>query len=221
MCATEQHLLTRAREGDFEAFDQLVQLHEGRVYWTAMQILRQREDAEDVVQTSFIRALEHLDSFREDAAFATWLHRIAVNTALKTLRKRKGLSTVPLGGPESEDGTVPHPHYVAEWNLPPQRLLEREELRDLLDTAIAELPEKHRLVFVLRDVEELSVAETAEALGISEANVKVRLLRARLALREALTKVFGDDAHRLARHPAEEGATETDAEAILKSYLTR
>lgn len=218
-------LVARAKAGDYAAFEELVNRHERHAYWTALNILRQREDAEDAVQTAFLKALEHLDGFREEASFRTWLGRIVANTALKALRKRKGLDTVSLEAAttEREDGVVPHPEYLAVWRGTPEELAENAELRELTDAAVADLSEPHRLVFILRDVEGLNVAETAEALGISKANVKVRLLRARLALRERLTRAFGDETRRV--HPHEDEDTDeaeaTPAEALLKSYLTR
>jgi len=189
-------LLRRARGGDFVAFEALVGRLQGRVYGVARRIVGQSQDAEDVVQQTFLSVIEHLDTFRGDSAVATWVLRIATNFALKVLRKRRGLPTVPLDGAESF-ANVPHPDYIAKWRETPDQLLERAELREQLDSAIGELDEKHRVVFVLRDIEGLSTRETAEAVGISEANVKVRLLRARLHLRERLTREFGDDATRV------------------------
>jgi RNA polymerase sigma-70 factor (ECF subfamily) len=191
-------LVTRAKAGDYEAFDQLVSRHERRLYALAIGIVRDQADAEDVVQTAFLSALEHLDSFREEAAFGTWISRIATHAALKVTRKRKGLETVPYEEEPADDGqATPHPEYIADWRGDPAEITERQELRQLLDEAIASLPENYRLVFVLRDVSGLSVAETAQELGLTEANVKVRLMRARLALREKLTRVFGDESTRV------------------------
>ncbi len=213
-------LVARAKGGDFGAFEELVSRHEGRVYAIAMRILRQRQDAEDATQTVFLNALEHLDGFREEAAFATWITRVAVNTALKWLRKREGIASVSLdGGREAETGEIRHPELIAPWPGDPARLLAQKDLKRVLDEAIESLPEKHRLVFVLRDVEGLSVRETAEALGISEANVKVRLLRARLALREALTAVFGDKTRRIVPdHAHGDGRHATTADELLRIY---
>jgi RNA polymerase sigma-70 factor (ECF subfamily) len=215
-------LVAQAKAGDFAAFEQLVSRHEGRVYSIAMHILRQRHDAEDAAQTAFLHALEGLAGFREDAAFATWITRIAVNTALKALRKRQGHASVPLAGVDDLDeaGAVPHPEFIAEWRGDPAAIVARQDLRRLLDEAIAVLPEKHRVVFILRDIEGLSVRETAESLGLSEANVKVRLLRARLALRERLTRVFGDEARRLHPDPEHAASRSTPAADVLKSYRT-
>ncbi len=192
--------LRRARHGDFAAFQTLVERFQRRLYGLAWHILGQSQDAEDVVQQTFLSVLEHLDSFREESAVATWVWRIATNHALKLLRKRKGLPTVPLetSADSSDDGGhLPHPEYVAQWRDGPEELAQRAEIRQLLHQALAELKDAYRLVFVLRDVEGFSVRETAELLGLTESAVKVRLLRARLMLRERLTRVLGDETTRV------------------------
>jgi RNA polymerase sigma-70 factor (ECF subfamily) len=200
-------LVRRAKSGDLNAFEELIGRHERRVYSLALRILRHQHDAEDVTQQALLSAVEHLPQFREEASFSTWLMRIATHAALKVLRKRKGLPTVSLEQatePTDDEGALPHPEFIADWRENPATLVERSETQRLLDEALNELDEKHRLVFLLRDVEGLSVRETAEALELSEANVKVRLLRARLQLRERLTRAFGDEAKRLQPHAHEE-----------------
>jgi RNA polymerase sigma-70 factor (ECF subfamily) len=162
--------------------------------------LQNEQDAEDVTQQAFLSALEHLDSFREEASFKTWLVRIATHAALKLIRKRKGLETVSFEeATEDSNGldSIPHPEYIADWRQSPEQLVERNETLQLLDEALAQLDEKHRLVFLLRDVEGMSVKETTDALGLTESNVKVRLLRARLQLREHLTRSLGDPRTRI------------------------
>jgi RNA polymerase sigma-70 factor (ECF subfamily) len=199
---TDDEWVRRAKAGDLAAFESLTNRYEKRVYSLAMRMLRQAQDAEDVTQQTFISALEHLDGFRGEAAFATWLLRLATHAALKTIRKRDGLATVSLeGATESADGeeAIPHPEYIADWRHSPAQLVARNETRRLLDEALARLDEKHRIVFLLRDVEGLSVKDAAAALGLSEANIKVRLLRARLQLRELLTLTLGDPASRVVR----------------------
>ena len=124
---------------------------------------------------------------------ATWVLRIATNFALKKLRKSRGLPTVSLDRQEESYGTIPHPEVIAEWRETPDVLAERAELRKLLDQAIAELDDKFRVVFVLRDIEGMSTEETAEILGLTQSNVKVRLLRARMHLRERLTRELGNE----------------------------
>lgn len=210
---TDEDLVARSKSGEFAAFEELVNRHERRLFAIALRIVRQRADAEDAVQTAFLNALSHLAEFREESSFATWITHIVVNTALKTLRKR--------GGPVDEDeaGLIRHPEFIADWRGEPAALLEREELKKMLDEAVDALPEGQRLVFTLRDVAGLSVEDAAKALGISEANVKVRLLRARLALRERLTRAFGDETRRVRRPHEDAGAT--PAEEIRKSYEER
>jgi RNA polymerase sigma-70 factor (ECF subfamily) len=190
-------LLRRAQTGDFKAFEELVGRLQTRVYTVAYRILGQAQDAEDVVQQTFLSLIEHIETFRGESAVATWVLRIATNFALKGLRKKRGLPTVPFDDQVESFETVPHPDYIAHWRETPDRLLERAELRELLDRAIAELDDKYRVVFVLRDIEGLSTEETAETLGLSISNVKVRLLRARMHLRERLTREVGDGATRV------------------------
>jgi len=201
--SSDQDLVRRAKAGELEAFEALASRYERKVYSLALRILRHKQDAEDVTQQTFLSALEHLDGFREEASFSTWLLRVATHAALKVIRKRKGLPTVSLeANTEPQEGydTVPHPEYIADWRESPEELVGRSETARLIDEALAELDDKHRMVFLLRDVEGLSVKETADALGLSEANVKVRLLRARLQLRERLTREFGDPARRFEPH---------------------
>jgi RNA polymerase sigma-70 factor (ECF subfamily) len=200
----DTELVARARAGELDAFEALTNRYERRIYSLALRMLRHEQDAEDVTQQTFLSALEGLASFRGDASFATWLLRIATYAALKIIRKRKGLDTVSLEEatePADDYDTIPHPEYIADWRQSPEHLVQNNEIRCLLDEALAKLDEKHRLVFLLRDVEGLSVKETAEALSLSESNTKVRLLRARLQLREDLTRFLGDPARRLTRPP--------------------
>ena len=197
--SNERMLVFRAQAGDMDAFEALTSRHEQRVYSLALRMLRHKQDAEDVTQQTFLSVLENLGGFRGEASFSTWLLRIASHAALKIIRKRKGLETVSLEEvtEPGEEGPIPHPEYIADWRESPDTLTRRNETRRLWEEALARLDEKHRLVFVLRDMEGLSVRETAEALGLSEANTKVRLLRARLQLRESLTRVLGDPALRV------------------------
>jgi RNA polymerase sigma-70 factor (ECF subfamily) len=198
----DAELVHRAQTGDLAAFEELTTRYEQRIYSLALRILRQEQDAEDVTQQTFLSALENLDGFRGDASFATWLLRIATHAALKVIRKKRGLNTVSLEEttePAENWESVPHPEYIADWRQSPEELIHRNEVRRLLDDALQQLDDKHRLVFLLRDVEGLSVRETAESLGQTEANIKVRLLRARLQLRELLTRTLGDPERRVLR----------------------
>jgi len=161
------------------------------------------QDAQDATQQTFLSALEYLHDFRSEAGFSTLGLRIANHAALKLICKRRGLDMVSFEqateSPE-EDGPVPHPEYIADWRQSPEELVPKQETQRLLDEVLAQLDEKHRLAFLLRDGKGLSITESAESLELSEANVKVRLLRARLRLRERLTRVFGGPARRI-EHP--------------------
>jgi RNA polymerase sigma-70 factor (ECF subfamily) len=194
--AHERELLRQAQQGDSAAFEALVDRFQLRVYGLARRIVGQGQDAEDVTQQTFLSIIEHIDRFRGESAVATWILRIATNHALKVLRKRRGLPTVPLeavADPDDSYATLPHPGYIARWRDNPEDLAQRAEVRQLVEQALTDLDDKYRVVFALRDIEGLSVKETAEALGLSEANVKVRLLRARLQLRERLTLALGEE----------------------------
>ena len=198
---TDAELVSLAKGGELAAFEELAGRYERKVYGLALGMLRNRHDAEDVTQQAFMSAIGHLDGFRGESGFGTWLLRIATHAALKVVRKRKGLDTVPLdeaGGSEDGMGGIVAPEFIADWRDSPERLVGRNETRRLLDDALGQLDEKHRAVFLLRDVDGLSIRETAEVLGLGEANVKVRLLRARLRLREILTRAFGDPERRVA-----------------------
>jgi len=196
----DRGLVLAAKNGDLGAFESLVARHERRIYSLARRLTGSDDDAQDVTQQTFISAVRHLAGFREASTFSTWLTTIAANAALKVVRKRRGLPLTSLdqATEPDRDDRIPHPEYIADWRESPDRLAQRAETHRLLDAAIAELNPAQRAVFLLRDVEGLSVAETAKALGISEANVKVRLLRGRLQLRERLTRVFGDQDRRYA-----------------------
>lgn len=202
---SDSELVRRAKAGELDAFETLANRHERKVYTLAQRMLRNEHDAEDVTQETFLSALEHLAGFREEASFSTWLLRIASHAALKVIRKRRGLNTVSLEeatDPQGNGEPIPHPEFIADWRGSPEQLVHSREVQRLLEDALAELDEKHRLVFLLRDVEGLSIAETAAALELSEANVKVRLLRARLQLRELLTRKLGEPARQILRSHA-------------------
>jgi RNA polymerase sigma-70 factor (ECF subfamily) len=192
----ESTLVSQAREGDKAAFGELVRRYEGKIFRLAQHVTQNREDAEDVLQETFMKAYEHLDQFKGDSKFYTWIVRIAVNQALMKLRRRKTDKTVSIDETidTGEDTVV---REIAAWDENPEQQFSRDELGGILDTAVRSLEPLYRSVFVLRDIEELSTEETAEALGLSVPAVKSRLLRARLQLREKLTRFFkrkGDDA---------------------------
>ena len=192
----ESALVVRAKDGDDSAFSELVTHYDRRVFRMAKQITQNDDDAEDVLQETFLKAYTHLDNFQGNSKFYTWLVRIAVNEALMKLRKRRSDRTVPLDEPidTGEDEMV---REIAVWDENPEDLYSQDEMGTLLNEAIQSLKPAYRTVFILRDIEELSIEETAEALSLSISAVKSRLLRARLQLREKLTRQFkrkGDDA---------------------------
>jgi RNA polymerase sigma-70 factor (ECF subfamily) len=192
----ESTLVARTREGDARAFTDLVRRYEGKIFRLAQHITQNREDAEDVLQETFLKAYEHLDQFQGNSKFYTWIVRIAVNQALMKLRKRRSDKAVSID--ESIDtGEDTVAREIAAWDPNPEERYSREELQAILTAAIDSLAPPYRAVFVLRDMEELSTEETADALALSIPAVKSRLLRARLQLRDKLTRFFkrkGDDA---------------------------
>lgn len=182
-------LVARARGGDVHAFETLVKQYDRQVFRIAQHITQNREDAQDVVQDAFLKAYEKLDQFQGNSKFYTWLVRIAVNEALMRLRKRRTGKMVSIDEDvQTEEGSVPRD--LAEWRPNPEQEYNQSELADILRKTINGLPPGFRVVFVLRDVEGLSTEETANALGLSVPAVKSRLLRARLQLRERLSKYF-------------------------------
>jgi len=192
----EGELVAQARTGDQSAFGELVRRYEGKIFRLALHITQNREDAEDVLQETFLKAYEHLDQFQGNSKFYTWIVRIAVNQALMKLRKRKTDNTVSMDE-NIETGEDTIAREIAAWEENPEERYSREELNGILNSAVDSLAPPYRAVFVLRDIDELSTEETAEALDLSIPAVKSRLLRARLQLRDKLTRYFkrkGDDA---------------------------
>lgn len=191
-------LVALAKTGDFGAFEQLVSRYERRLFATAMRIVGRRQDAEEVVQDTLTSVIEHLPDFRQESRFYTWLMRIAVNHALKLLRKNRRLRNTDVQDTSTDSySDMPHPQFIAPWKENPAWAAEQRELQQLLADALDQLDEKYRAVFVLRDIEERSTAEVADLLDISESNVKVRLLRARLQLRERITRALGDESRQV------------------------
>jgi RNA polymerase sigma-70 factor (ECF subfamily) len=184
----EPELVAAAKAGDISAFETLVSRYERKIFRLAQNITQNREDAEDVMQESFLKAYEHLDGFQGNSRFYTWLVRISVNQALMKLRKRRP-NVVSLDE-EVDTGEELMPREVEDWGPSPEERYKQTELSDILSTTIAELDPSFRIVFQLRDIEELSTEETAETLGLSVPAVKSRLLRARLKLRQKLDRYF-------------------------------
>ena len=190
----EEVLIRRIRDGELELFHQLIRPYESRVYSAAFAILRNQEDAEDAAQEAVLKAFKHIRQFRAEARFSTWLIQIAVNEARMRRRKQHaGVIEPIIDGPDEEGKYTPRD--FADWREIPSETLQRKEVREKLAEALASLGEKYREVFVLRDIEQLSIDETARSLGISSASVKTRLLRARLMLRDLLAPGLGGGWH--------------------------
>ena len=189
----EDALVASAKAGDLAAFEELVNRYERRIFRLTMNITQNREDAEDAAQDAFLKSFKNLASFEGGSRFYTWLVRIAVNEALMRLRKRRP-NVSSLDEPTENDGDQ-LPQQVEDWGPTPEQRYAQTEMGSILDGAIAKLEPIYRTVFLLRDVEQLSTEETAQSLGISDAAVKSRLLRARLKLREELNPFFRQRQH--------------------------
>jgi RNA polymerase sigma-70 factor (ECF subfamily) len=182
-------LVEQAKRGDPEAFPELVSRYESKIYRLARHITQNEEDAEDVLQDTFLKAFANLGQFQGNSKFYTWLVRIAVNESLMKLRRRKADKMVSLDEPvETDDDVVVRD--IAAWDEDPEQKYGRAEMNAILTRTINSLPPGFRAVFWLRDVEELSTEETAQALHLSIPAVKSRLLRARLQLRDKLNRYF-------------------------------
>lgn len=178
-------LVYAARSGDLSAFEQLVGRYDCKLFRIAQHVTNNREDSQDAVQESFMKALQHLEEFREQSQFSTWLFRITVNQSLMKLRKRRRPALSCDQGFQAEEDILPR--EIADWAPNPEELCRASELRNILVGAIEKLHPTLRTVFVLREVEELSISQTAMALDLSVPAVKTRLFRARLQLRELLS----------------------------------
>ena len=181
----EQELLAEVQRGQTELFYELVRPYERRVYAAAMAILRNETDAEAAAQEAMLKALANIGKFRGESRFSTWLIQITVNEALMRRRRERTRITEAIDDRREEEGEYT-PRDFADWREIPSEVLERKEVRQKLAEALSSLDRKYREVFVLRDMEQLNIQETAEVLGISVASVKTRLLRARLMLRDLL-----------------------------------
>ncbi len=185
-------LVAEAKAGSYESFEELVNRYESKIYRLGLNITGNPQDAEDVLQEAFLKAFQHLPEFRADSRFYTWLVRIAVNEALMKLRKRRSDKSVQIQDEVNEEGEV-LPREFADWKPNPEQIYAQAEIETILRDAAQTLPPPYRTVFLLRDVEDLSTAETAAVLGLTEGTVKARLFRARLMLREELSKIFKRD----------------------------
>jgi RNA polymerase sigma-70 factor, ECF subfamily len=187
--SSEEMLIRRVRDGERDLFYDLIRPYERRVYAAAFAILRNEADAEDAAQEAVLKAFKNIGQFRAEARFSTWLIQIAVNEARMRRRKDHAHLMEPIVN-EDEDGNYT-PRDFADWREVPLETLERKEVRQKLSEALASLGQKYREVFVLRDVQNMSIEETAKMLGISTPSVKTRLLRARLMLRDLLAPGLG------------------------------
>jgi len=186
--ADEPVLVAAAKAGDISAFNTLVNRYERKIFRLTQNITQNREDAEDAMQEAFLKAFEHLGDFEGNSRFYTWLVRIAVNQALMKLRRRRP-NVVSLDE-EIDTGEDMMPREIEDWGPSPAERYEQTEMGEILSKVIGDLDPSFRIVFQLRDIEQLSTEETAEALGLSVPAVKSRLLRARLKLRQRLNQYF-------------------------------
>ena len=181
----EAQIIASILAGNTHLFHDLIRPHERSVYAMALSLLHNEADAEDAAQEAFLKAFRNLAKFRGESKFSTWLISITLNEARSRLRSKKVMKTESLDEPPENQGPVT-PALLRDWREIPSEALERHEIRTMLQQAITDLPLIYREVFLLRDVEELSVNQSAETLGISIASVKVRLHRARIMLQKKL-----------------------------------
>jgi len=187
--ADDLDLVHASKNGDVAAFEQLVKRYDGKLLRIAQSVTHNREDSQDAVQEAFLKAYQNLAQFREQSQFSTWLIRITVNQSLMKLRKQRTVREVSLDEEFQGDGDM-LPAEVSDWAPNPEQLYWVSELRHILTRTLEALRPPLRAVFVLRDIEGLSIDQTAVVLGLSQAAVKARLWRARLQLREGLNKYF-------------------------------
>jgi len=196
--AGETELLRGLRAGEAHAYRQLLELHSANVYNVALKLLGDEQEAEDVLQETFLSAFKAINGFEGRSQLSTWLYRIAYNTSLMRLRKRSRMTSFSLDAPLpgiDHDGDRPDvSRHLVDWSSVPDDQLLTAEAREVMDRAIAELPQTLRSTFILRDIQGLSGSETAEVLGINVLTVKTRLHRARLWLRDRLSGYFEEDA---------------------------
>jgi RNA polymerase sigma-70 factor (ECF subfamily) len=187
--------VTKVRDGDSDAFEELVTRHERRVYRTLVSITGDAEEAQDAMQDTFLKAFQNIGNFQGRSKFSTWLLAIATNVGIQRLRERRRFGRIEEHGPEAEEEF--RPRHVRPWADDPEQLYSQAERRGLVESALLTLPPKYRVVLVLRDLEQLSGEETAAALGLGIAAMKARLFRARMMLRESLSPHFASTAKRM------------------------
>ena len=189
----EQSLVEALHRGDRYACDDLVQRFTPRIYNVALRVTGQPDEAEEVLQETFINACRGVENFQGRSSLSTWLYRIATNNGLMRLRRRQ-VPSAPLDAFSLDPEAEFRPRQLEDWEWNPETVTLTDELRQVMDEAVASLPDSLRTAFILRDLEDLSTKEAAEVLGISPGNLKVRLHRARLMLREYLANYFDDGA---------------------------
>ena len=189
--ARERELMQRICAGETDLFYELIQPYERGVFFAAASILGNDADAEEVAQEAMLKAFKNLASFRQESKFSTWLIQIAINEARMKLRKDRRHLYQSIDNTQTTDEGDYIPSDFADWREIPSDALEQSELREALEKALKSLPEKYRLVLILRDVQQMSIAETAQMLGLSKENVKTRTSRARLQMRDLLAPGWG------------------------------
>ncbi len=189
---SEIELVKQAKQGDKRAFAKLVSNYSERIYNLALRILRNREDAEDVLQETFLTVLQKLNTFDGRSNFFTWIYRIATNASLMKLRKKKLVFTELPDNPEM--GQRFEDQVFIDWSQDPSMNIQNREIKKIIDQAINGLSDIYRSVFILRDIEQLSIRDTSKILNITEENVKIRLRRARLFLRDRISQYYEEGA---------------------------
>ena len=187
---TDSRLIERFRAGDKQAFDDILKRYEQSIYNFGLKMCRQAEDAEDVLQETFLNALRYLDRFRGEAAFKNWLFKIATSVCIKKRRKKKHQPDRELSWEELLPEDHPQPDHRPMWLSTPIEQLLNRELGEVLNNVIGELPPKYKMVLVLRDIEQFSTREVAEMLSLKSSTVKVRLHRARLFVRNGIKEHY-------------------------------
>lgn len=180
------------KSGNREEFSKLVDGYSGMIYRLALKMIGNSSDAEDVLQNTFLKAFQHIAEFEARSSLSTWLYRIGANEALMLIRKRRPEMVLSEIGAEDSEQEDYYPAQFTDWCCLPEDEFLSTESKAALDQAVQHLPENLRIVFILRDIEALSIQETSEALDLSETNVKTRLLRARLRLREELSTYYSE-----------------------------
>lgn len=187
----DEKLIARVKKGDYDAFERLVLKYEARIFHHCLKFLNNQDEAEDILQETFLQVYKSLDTFRGEAAFSTWLIKIATNNCLMKIRKKKKVDIVSIDKPIEVDGSQ-LPREIVDWSKNPFLQVSNDEIRAVLDQAISGLPEDKRVILVLKDVEGFSNIEIGEMLGMSVSAVKSRLHRARLYVRDIVSKYFDD-----------------------------